>query len=815
MTAEKIKELISQMTLEEKASLVSGKNFWESQDIPRLGVPSIFLADGPHGLRKQELSADHLGLNESVKSTCFPTAATLSCSWDENLLQEIGTALGREARALDVGVLLGPGTNIKRNPRCGRNFEYFSEDPYLAGKYASAYIRGVQSQGVSACVKHFAVNSQERARMIVDEVVDERALREIYLTPFEMAVKQGKVKTVMSAYNKINGDYADENYHTLKEILRDEWGYNGVVVTDWGGNNDRVKALKCGNELEMPTTGGETDKDVVNAINNGELDQSVLDECVFRFLSLVYEVYENEKEEYSKEEHSKLAQKGAESSAVLLKNDGALPLNSQEKVCIIGDFAQKPRYQGGGSSAVNPTELQSVLDCAKDYPINFVGFEQGYDRYGKKKKGLIKKAVKLAQTADKILLFIGLDEITETEGIDRKDLSLPQNQLDLLTALSTLGKPIVAVLSCGAPITTDWDENVSALLHGYLAGQSGAKAMLNILTGKVNPSGKLAETYAFSYQDTPTYNYYLKKELTAEHRESIFIGYRYFEKAEIPVKYPFGYGLSYTEFEYSDIAVTDKGVSFTVKNTGKMDGAEVSELYIGANGSKVFRAKKELKGFAKTFLKVGESKKVFIPFDEYSFRFYNVKENKFAIEDLTYTICVGASSVDIRLSAEYKVTGETADGVYSETELKSYYSGNIKDVPDQEFEMLIGRKIPDGNLPFVKKNRIDVDYNTSVYHLKYAKGFAGRLFSWAIRFAYKFLKKIGKHKDANVILMGLYYMPTRGLSRLTGGMITIAQLDGLITMFNGKFFKGASQFFKAGKQAKKEKKQKAKQEKGA
>ncbi len=794
-----IKEIVSKLTLEEKASLTSGKNFWESQEIERLNIPSIFLADGPHGLRKQELSADHLGLNESVKSTCFPTAATLSCSWDEALLQEVGVALGKEARSLNVGVLLGPGTNIKRNPRCGRNFEYYSEDPYLAGKYAAAYIRGVQSQGVATSLKHFALNSQEHARMISDSVVDERALREIYLMPFEIAVKEGKTKTVMSAYNKINGEYADECEHTLKTILRDEWGFDGVVVTDWGGNNDRVKALKCGNELEMPTTGGETNLDIINAVKSGALDESVLDECAERFLSLVFDVANKPKLDYDKDAHHALAIKAAESSAVLLKNDGLLPLNATERVCVIGDFAEFPRYQGGGSSAVNPTKLESVLDCLGDYPVNFIGYEKGYDRYGKANNGLIKKAVKLAESADKVLLFIGLDEVTETEGIDRANLNLPQNQIDLLNELYKTGKKIAVVLSCGAPVDVTWDSKVGALLHVYLTGQAGARATLNLLTGITNPSGKLAETYAINYTYVPSYNYYVKNDLTAEYRESIYIGYRYYEKANKLVKYPFGYGLSYTKFEYSDFAVTDNGVTVTVKNVGEADGAEIVQTYIGAVNSKVFRAKKELKGFKKVFLKAGESKTVTIPFDEYSFRFFNVKENRFMVEACEYAVSVGASSEDIKFTQNFTPDGERIDEIYDREILAQYFDGDVQNVCDGAFKALIGREIPKTTLDFVKKNRIVVDYNTSVLHLCYAKGWTGRLFSWAIRFAYKFLKSIGKRKQANVILMGPYFMPLRSLSRLTGGAITMGQLDGLIITFNGKFFKGLKQFIKARK----------------
>ncbi|MFA7106759.1 MAG: glycoside hydrolase family 3 N-terminal domain-containing protein, partial [Candidatus Izemoplasmatales bacterium] len=480
----KNKDIISKMTLEEKASFMSGKDFWTTMDLKKYDIPSIFLSDGPHGLRKQAAAADHLGLNAGVPATCFPTSATVANSWDEKLGEEMATYLGKEAASLDVNVLLGPGTNIKRNPLCGRNFEYFSEDPLLAGKMSAAYVRGIQSTGVSACLKHFAANNQEFRRMVIDSIIDERTLREIYLKPFEIGIKEGNLKCLMSSYNMVNGTHTNENIHLMRDILRDEWNYQGMVVTDWGGSNDRVKGLIAGNSLEMPTTGGETNEEIIKAVKSGEISEDVLDENLDRLLNLVFDTSKAvnaSKESFDKEKHHLMAQKVAEESMVLLKNDNALPLNNKEKVAVIGDFAKTPRYQGAGSSIVNPTKLDNTIDVIADFDINYIGFEPGYNRYGKKSNSLIKKALKLAEQAETILLYIGLDEFSEVEGLDRKDMLIPSNQLELFNSLKTLNKKIVVVLACGSAIEMDFADDANAILHTYLSGQAGAKAALNIL----------------------------------------------------------------------------------------------------------------------------------------------------------------------------------------------------------------------------------------------------------------------------------------------------------------------------------------------
>ena len=578
MSKVKHEEIIKRMTLEEKAFLMSGKNTWESKDYPKHNIPSIWMSDGPHGIRKQAGAADHIGLNESIKATCYPTAATMANAWDEELGEELGRNLGEEAAVQEVNILLGPGLNIKRSPLCGRNFEYFSEDPYLAGKMAASYIRGIQANGISACPKHFAVNSQEERRMTSNSVLDERTLREIYLTNFEIAVKEGKAKAIMSAYNEVNGVYANENKHLLRDILVDEWGFDGIVITDWGASNDHAFGVEAGSHLEMPGTGMDGAKIIIQAVEEGRLSEDVLDERVDEFLSVIFDVKkgtDNYKgKSFDVDAHHKVAMKAAEESIVLLKNeDNILPLEEGTRVAVIGEFADNPRYQGAGSSNVNPTKLDSVMDVINDSGLEVVGFARGYKRTGGDDPALLKEAVELARQADVVLLFVGLDESSESEGLDRAHMKMRDNQLRLIDAVTDINDKVVAVMSAGSPVEMPFIDKIEGLIHGYLSGQAGAGAMVNALTGKINPCGKLSETYPLKYEDTPAYNYYPGKERNSEYREGIFVGYRYYDTLDIPVLFPFGYGLSYTNFEYSDIKVDDKGVTFTITNTGEMDRA--------------------------------------------------------------------------------------------------------------------------------------------------------------------------------------------------------------------------------------------------
>ena len=567
------------MTLEEKASLMSGQNFWNTKAVERTGIPSMMLTDGPHGLRKQGGKADNLGLNDSIPATCFPTAATLANSWDTDLLETVGACIGREAAAHDVGVLLGPGLNIKRNPLGGRNFEYYSEDPFLTGKLAAAMIRGVQSEGISACPKHFAVNSQEDDRMVIDEIVDERALREIYLEGFRYAVMEGGAETIMTSYNRVNGTYSNEHPHLLQDILYGEWGYDGLVVTDWGGNNDRVEGLINGCHLEMPSTSGMTDREIVEAVHDGRVDEKLLDERVNSLLELLYSVKPalGKGKRYTDEEHNEAARDAARRSFVLLKNEnGLLPLSMGKRTAIIGDFAKIPRYQGSGSSLINPVKLTPALDELLSSGLDITGYEPGFKRSGGRSVSLKRRAVRLAASADAAVLFLGLNERGEAEGFDRKHMRLPDNQIELLDAVYKVCPRVAVVISCGAPVEMEWENMADAILHTYLGGQASGSAVTDILTGRTNPSGKLAETYPHKYEDAPSAPWYHKNQVTAEHRESIFVGYRYYDAVEKSVAWPFGFGLSYTSFAYSELSADSSSAEFSILNTGDVAGEEIA-----------------------------------------------------------------------------------------------------------------------------------------------------------------------------------------------------------------------------------------------
>ena len=798
----KHKDLIRQMTLEEKCYLLSGKDFWQTRSLDRLGVPNMSLSDGPHGIRKQEGEGDQLGLNGSLPATCYPTAATIANSWDPALGEEIGEHLGAEAASQGVCVLLGPGLNIKRSPFCGRNFEYFSEDPYLAGKMAAGYIRGIQKNGVSACPKHFAANSQELRRMASDSVMDERTLREIYLTGFEIAVKEGHAKSIMSSYNRVNGVYANENPHLLQEILRDEWGFDGFVVSDWGASNDHVAGVRAGSHLEMPTTVGDSDLELVEAVKSGKLDEKLLDQRVDELLDVVLStckaVDQWKGRKFYEDAHHAMAARASEQSIVLLKNEkNILPLKKGAKVAVIGEFAQKARYQGAGSSVVNPTKLDHTMDVIKNFDLDVAGFEAGYPRSGKGDPAMQNKAVELAKKADIVLLYIGLDEISESEGLDRAHMKLPQSQVDLIEAVSAVNPNVVAVMSAGSAVEMPWLPKVKALVHGYLCGQAGASSVLKAIMGQVNPSGKLAESYPIKYEDVSSAPYFPAKERTAEYREGLYVGYRYFETANVPVLFPFGFGLSYTTFEYSDLTVTDKEASFTLKNTGSVDGAEVAQLYVSKTDGDVFRPAKELKGFQKVFLKAGESKKVTIPLDDKAFRYFNVNTNQFEVEGGQWSILIGASAADIKLSGKVSVTGTEAASPYDKAKFAKYFAGDVKNISDAEFEALLGRPIPDGHWSGT------LDMNDAICQLYYAK-------SWIARKAYKIMtnmlnKSIEKGEpDLNITF--IYNMPFRGIAKMAGGMCTMEMAEGILTICNGHFFKGLGAviggFFRSGKKRK-------------
>ncbi len=798
----KHEDIVKQMTLEEKCFLLSGKDFWQTRSVERLGVHNMTLSDGPHGVRKQAGSGDQLGLNPSLPATCFPTAATIANSWDPALGEEIGTYLGEEAASQGVGVLLGPGLNIKRSPLCGRNFEYFSEDPYLAGKMAAGYIRGIQKNGVAACPKHFACNSQELRRMASDSVVDERTLREIYLTGFEIAVKEGRAKSLMSSYNRVNGTYANENYHLLQEILRDEWGFDGFVVSDWGGSNEHIEGVRAGSHLEMPTTGGDSDLELVQAVKDGKISEEIINQRVDEILDVILPVTEAVKKYEGKpfdiEAHHKMAAKASEQSIVLLKNDeNILPLKKGTKVAVIGEFAQNARYQGAGSSVVNATRVDNAMDVIGNFDLVVAGFEPGYPRSGKGDPAMQAKAVELAKKADIVLLYIGLDEISESEGLDRPHMKLPQSQIDLLEAVAAVNHNVVAVMSAGSAVEMPWLGRCKAVIHGYLCGQAGASAVLKALMGEINPSGKLAESCPVKYEDVSSDPYFPAKQRTAEYREGLYVGYRYYETANIPVQFPFGFGLSYTTFAYSDLKVSDKEAAFTLTNTGSMDGAEVAQLYVGKPDAKVFRPAKELKGFAKVFLKAGESKTVTIPLDDKAFRYFNVKTNQFEVEGGEYQIMVGASAADIKLTGTVAAAGTEAPNPYNEKELADYYTGNIKAVSDRQFETLLGHPIPDGSWSGT------LTMNDAICQMYYAKSGLAR---FVCRRLTSMINKSMEKGKPNLNLMFNYNMPFRGIAKMTGGMCTMEMAEGILIIVNGHFFKGLGRiiggFFRAGKKHK-------------
>ncbi|MFZ5368040.1 MAG: beta-glucosidase family protein [Spirochaetota bacterium] len=810
----RFEHLIRQLNLDEKISLLSGKDFWQTRDIPRLQIPSIYLADGPHGIRRQAVAAERMGLNKGIPSTCFPTEATVANSWNVELGEKVGAFLGTEAVSQGVSILLGPGINMKRIPICGRNFEYFSEDPYLAGKMAAAYVRGIQSKGIAACVKHYAVSNQEYMTMSIDAVVDERTLREIYLTAFEIAVKEGGARTLMSAYNKVNGIYANENLHLMRDILRKEWGFSGCVITNWGGSNDRVAALIAGNELEMPGTHGDSDTVIKEALARGIIEESLVDENVDRLLDLVYSTAAKAREpqfDFNIAQHHRISQRVAEESIVLLKNEkNILPLSHAVKVAVIGDFAFRPRYQGAGSSQVNPTILDTTLQSLEESGIRCIGFEEGFDRYGKPSVLKIKRACHLAARAETVLLYLGLDELSETQGIDRPHMRLPENQVQLLEALSEINPNIVVILSCGCAIEMPWIGKVRGLLHAYLGGQAVARAVLRIISGDVNPSGKLAETYPFRYEDTPAYYYYPGNGQTVEYREGPYIGYRYYDTAHKPVLFPFGFGLSYTQFHYSDIRVDSEGVHFTLTNRGRYAGMEVAQLYVGKPQSQIYRPLKELKGFTKVFINPGESKEVFIPFDDKTFRYFNTAAQVWDVEEGNYTIMVGSSSRDIHLTASYTVhriernlflkkigsqaeVGSPSPQYYVSSSMASFYfSGNIRQVPDTEFETVLGRPVPKP-VDFRYK---PFGYENTISQCRYARGWWGRCAFWIIHGTYRLLRFIGRRDLANLIMMFVYHLPFRGISRFTGGKISMAMVDGLLDMVNGHGFRGFLRFIR-------------------
>ena len=772
-----IEKILKQMTLEDKIALCSGENFWETKKYEKYGIPSLFMCDGPHGLRKQEDVADMLGVNESRKATCFPAEVTTAGSWDPELLTAIGSAIGQEAREQGVGLVLGPGANLKRNPLCGRNFEYFSEDPYLAGKLAAGFIRGAEAQGIGTSLKHFAVNSQEKSRFTSDSVLDERTLRELYLTAFEIAVKEGKPSTVMCAYPKLNGVHCSDSKKLLTDILRTEWGFGGMVVTDWGAMNDRIEGFRAGCDLNMPGGSDYMEKEVLQAVRDGSLPERCVDDSARRVLELVFRAAETlkEKAECDYDAHHALAKRAATEGAVLLKNEGGiLPLKQDGKIAVIGAMAKTMRYQGAGSSHINPTKLSQPLDFLPD-----ALYASGCDERGDTTDALLAEAGKAVQQAEIAVVFAGLPDRCESEGFDREDMKLPEGHLRMIEAVARANPNTVVILLCGSVVECPWADRVKAILYMGLPGQAGGEAAADLLYGRVNPSGKLAESWPMAYGDVPSSEIY-GKTADALYQEGIYVGYRCYDKAGVPVRWAFGYGLSYTTFAYSDLTAEGDRVSVSVKNTGRCAGAEVVQLYIGAPQDGLHRPLRELKGFQKVFLQPGESRTVTFSLTDRSFALW---QDGWKIPGGTYTVCIG------NLTASIQKSGEALDVPAWQKE--SWYAHCSGKPNRADWEAMLGRKYTS---PVLKKGSFTMD-NTVMEMKDYslimkimfkavestiAKGYGG--------------KRDYDNPNFRMQMASSAGAPIRSMM-ISGGMKG-GVLPGMLEMANGHFFRGIRKMIK-------------------
>ena len=772
-----IEKILKQMTLEDKIALCSGENFWETKKYEKYGIPSLFMCDGPHGLRKQEDVADMLGVNESRKATCFPAEVTTAGSWDPELLTAIGSAIGEEAREQGVGLVLGPGANLKRNPLCGRNFEYFSEDPYLAGKLAAGFIRGAEAQGIGTSLKHFAVNSQEKSRFTSDSVLDERTLRELYLTAFEIAVKEGKPSTVMCAYPKLNGVHCSDSKKLLTDILRTEWGFGGLVVTDWGAMNDRIEGVRAGCDLNMPGGSDYMEKEVLQAVRDGALPERCVDDSARRVLELVFRAAETlkEKADCDYDAHHALAKRAAAEGAVLLKNEGGiLPLKQDAKIAVIGAMAKTMRYQGAGSSHINPTKLSQPLDFLPD-----ALYASGCDERGDTTDALLAEAEKAAQQAEIAVVFAGLPDRCESEGFDRENIKLPEGHLRMIEAVARANPNTVVVLLCGSVVECPWEDRVKAILYMGLPGQAGGEAVADLLYGRVNPSGKLAESWPMAYGDVPSSEIY-GKTADALYQEGIYVGYRCYDKAGVPVRWPFGYGLSYTTFAYSGLTAEGDRVSVSVKNTGTCAGAEVVQLYIGAPQDGLHRPLRELKGFQKVFLQPGESRTATFSLTDRSFALW---QDGWKIPGGTYTVCIG------NLTASIQKPGEPLP--IPAWQKESWYAHCSGKPNRADWEAMLGRKYTS---PVLKKGSFTMD-NTVMEMKDYslimkimfkaveatvAKGYGGKRDYDNPNFRMQMASSAGAPIRSMMISGGM-----------KGGVLT-----GMLEMANGHFFRGIRKMIK-------------------
>ncbi len=798
-----MKNKASELTKKEKSALLQGTDFMYTCGVPRLGIPPLAMADGPHGLRKQIGGGDN-GVSKSEPATAFPTAACVASSWNPENAEQIGRAIGEECRYYGVHMLLGPGVNIKRNPLCGRNFEYYSEDPLLAGKFGAAFVRGVQSMGVSACLKHFALNNQENFRFVGNSVADERAMREIYLKPFETAVKEGKPGAVMSSYNQINGTFASENKWLLTDVLRTEWGFDSIVMSDWGGTHDRIAGIRAGENLEMPGDTAVSLKKVYDALSDGSLSDDEANACVTRILAATERfATASETESFDRDGHAELAAEVAADSAVLMKNDGTLPLDSTKTVCVIGELFEKMRYQGSGSSMISPTKVVTHKDAFDARGIKYE-YARGYSAGVDPAEGEpIAEAVALAEKYDTVLLYLGLTDLAESEGGDRIHMRLPDDQLELVNSLIKTGKKIVVVLSGGSPAELPFTDGVSAILNLYLPGQCGGEAGARLLFGEVNPSGKLAETWYKHYADVPYGEEYSKKA-NEFYKESVFVGYRYAKTAKIKPAFPFGFGLSYTDFEYQNLAVIkENGIVtavLTVRNTGNCDGAEVVQLYVKNNeDSAVFKPESELRAFAKVYLKAGEEKAVRLSFALSELSFWNIKTASWTLENGEYTVEVGASSEDIRLTSPLTVTeGMTTTSPYPES-INAKMSGAAR-IGNIEFADLLGTPLPEELpvLPLTMESRF----------CDFRKTFMGRiLYNAVCGVAKKQLKKAKKlpaGPERDNWIKGAIFLQrifdtncVRTLSLSAGKSMPWNIAEGFVQLVNGHFFRGIAAMCKS------------------
>lgn len=784
----RVESVLKKLTLQEKAALCSGADNWHLKSFARHDIPPVMAADGPHGLRKEKSSGEQ-NLAESYPATCFPTGVGLAASWNTGLLFEVGRALGEECQEAGVAVLLGPAMNIKRSPLCGRNFEYYSEDPYLSGELAAALIEGLQSVGVGACVKHFAANNQEKNRLTIDAVIDERALHEIYLAGFERAIRKGKPWTVMAAYNKVNGIYATEHRELLTGILRDKWGFDGVVMSDWGAVNDRVRALMAGLDLEMPASGGLNDRLLVEAVENGTLPEEVLNDTARRLLTLIFKAAEHKKQGFvfDRAAHHRLARKAAAESMVLLKNkNGLLPLAKDMRIALIGEFAKKPRYQGAGSSLVNPLQLENAYDAAVKLLANLTyspGYRVDSDAVSEQ---LLADAVEKAKKADAVVIMAGLTAEYESEGYDRTHLQLPRSHNRLISEIAKVNDNVAVVLYNGAPVLMPWLAEVAAVVEAYLPGEAGGAAVWDVLLGEVNPSGRLPESFPASGEDYAAARYFPMGPERVEYRESIYVGYRYYDTAGVEPLFPFGHGLSYTSFAYTGLEV-DKdeivagekvNVKVTVKNTGWLPGMEVVQLYVREPEPAVFRPEKELQGFAKINLEPGEEKTVNFVLDKRSFAYYDVRLGNWRVKSGNFLLLVGASSRDIRLQKQIYVQSDLPETGFQKEPAVYYKPQANWEITREDFERLLGRKLSKA-APHRRYHR-----NSTLAEAR--RNLIGRLLYRQVK--KEIIKRTGGNKDQLRMMQAVALdMPLRGLAMMSGGRLDFETLDALICFMNGSY----------------------------